>query len=46
MKAYHICYHTDEDGIASAAIIYEYLKVLNKDDKKNVRYFTNNYCID
>lgn len=38
MKVCHICYHTDEDGIASAAVIYEYLKRINKGDK-NVRYF-------
>lgn len=27
MKAYHICYHTDEDGLASAAVIYEAIKL-------------------
>lgn len=39
MKAYHICYHTDEDGVAAAAVIYEYLKKINKVDKKKIRYF-------
>ena len=39
MKAYHICYHTDEDGLASAAVIYEYLKIVNKKHKNSVRYF-------
>ena len=39
MKAYHICYHTDEDGLASASVIYEYLKRVNKTDAKNVIYF-------
>ena len=39
MKAYHICYHTDEDGLAAAAVIYEYLKKVNKTGKKKIRYF-------
>ena len=39
MKAYHICYHTDEDGLASASVIYEYLKRVNKKDSKNIIYF-------
>lgn len=39
MKAYHICYHTDEDGLATAAVIYEYLKRVNKEDKKRTLYF-------
>lgn len=37
MKAYHICHHNDEDGLASAAVIYEYLKQVNK--KNKVKYF-------
>ena len=36
MKVYHICYHTDEDGLASAAVIYEYLKRINS---KSTKYF-------
>ena len=32
MKAYRICYHTDEDGLASAAVIYEYLKRINNNN--------------
>ena len=43
MRGYHICYHTDEDGLASAAIIYEYLKLKNKNDKKAKYFF---YKID
>jgi oligoribonuclease NrnB/cAMP/cGMP phosphodiesterase (DHH superfamily) len=39
MKAYHICHHTDEDGIASAAVIYEYLKIVNKGNRKNIKFF-------
>lgn len=39
MKAYHICYHTDEDGVAAASVIYEYLKRINKPNKKKIRYF-------
>lgn len=39
MKAYHICYHTDEDGLASAAVIYEYLKRISKKFNEKVRYF-------
>ena len=39
MKAYHICHHTDEDGIAAAAVIYEYLKIVNKGNRKNTKFF-------
>lgn len=39
MRACHICYHIDEDGLAAASVIYEYLKIVNKSDKKNVKYF-------
>lgn len=37
MKAYHICYHTDEDGLASAAVIYEAIKI--KEKKKQLIFF-------
>ena len=36
MKAYHICYHTDEDGLAAAAVIYEYLKKVSKLNNEKV----------
>lgn len=39
MKAYHICYHTDEDGLASAAVIYEYLKRISRIFNEKVTYF-------
>lgn len=39
MKAFHICYHTDEDGLASAAVIYEYLKRVNKNSPIGIKYF-------
>ena len=39
MKAYHICYHTAEDGITAAAVIYEYLKSINKGNRKNIKFF-------
>lgn len=39
MKAYHILYHTDEDGTAAAAVVYEYLKRITKESGKRVRYF-------
>lgn len=39
MKAYHICYHIDEDGNASAAIIYEFLKRQGIKYKEKTRYF-------
>lgn len=39
MKAYHILYHTDEDGTAAAAVTYEYLKRISKRDNEKVRYF-------
>ena len=40
MKAYHICYHTDEDGLAAAGVIYEYLKKYNKIiNEYKIRYF-------
>lgn len=40
MKAYHICHHNDEDGIAAAAVIYEYLKRITKiSSEEKVLYF-------
>lgn len=45
MKAYHICYHTDEDGLASAAIIYEYLKKINKGEKVKYFFYRINYTV-
>ena len=39
MKAYHICHHTDEDGLASAAVIYEYLKIVNKKTEQKSKFF-------
>jgi oligoribonuclease NrnB/cAMP/cGMP phosphodiesterase (DHH superfamily) len=39
MKAYHICHHNDLDGITAAAVIYEYLKIVNKNKKKDIMYF-------
>lgn len=37
MNIYHIFHHNDDDGIAAAAVIYEYLKVVNKDNKKHIK---------
>jgi len=38
MKAYHICHHTDMDGITAAAVIYEYLKIKNKRENTKAKY--------
>ena len=47
MKAYHICYHTDEDGKAAASVIYEYLKRANKRRKDIVYFFYKiDYTVD
>lgn len=46
MRAYHICYHTDEDGLASASVIYEYLKRINKNNNVLYFFYKIDYTVD